>query len=171
MTPQLNFLTVLVCCQLIPVVSGAELLPNPKGVVVLEVVGAIHQKTSGQETHFDLEMLDGLPQISFRSTTVWTEGLFTFSGPSLTSVLEFVNAGEGGITVSAANNYSIELLANTGDPDFPILATRMNGALLSLRNFGPIWLVYPYDSSADYRNDLIYSQSVWQVTHITATEE
>ena len=111
-------------------------------------------------------MLDSLPQTTFSTTTIWTRGSVSFSGPSLMSVLDWVEAEPGRITASAANEYSITLSPDTVDQQFPILATRKNGQPFSLRDSGPIWLVYPYDSDEKYSNDLIYSQSVWQLIRL-----
>ncbi|MDP5360810.1 MAG: oxidoreductase, partial [Paracoccaceae bacterium] len=31
---------------------------------------------------------------------------------------------------------------------------------------GPLWVVYPYDMSADYRSEVIYYRSIWQLDRI-----
>ena len=83
------------------------------------------------------------------------------------SVLDWLEAEPGKITANAANDYRISLAPDTVDHKFPILATRKNGVPFSLRDSGPIWLVYPYDSSEQYRTDLIYAQSVWQLVRLS----
>ena len=112
-------------------------------------------------------MMDALPQTTFSTKTIWTDGVISFSGPALMSVLDWLEAEPGKITASAANDYSITLAPHTIDQNFPILATRKNGLPFSLRESGPIWLVYPYDSDPKYSTDLFYSQSVWQLTHLS----
>ena len=34
---------------------------------------------------------------------------------------------------------------------------------MSLRDKGPLWVVFPYDASEEFRRDEIYAQSIWQV--------
>jgi hypothetical protein len=32
-----------------------------------------------------------------------------------------------------------------------------------VRDKGPLWLVYPYDSVSAYQTEVIYARSIWQV--------
>jgi hypothetical protein len=167
MTSRRKFLAALVLCFPSRATAQPSTLASPKGTVILEVDGAIHQKNRNQSAFLDLQMLDALPQTNFSTTTIWTQGLISFSGPTLMSVLDSLAAEPGTIAIRAANDYGVTLTPETVNLDFPILATRMNSLPLTLRDFGPIWLVYPFDSSEAYRSNLIYSQSVWQLTQIS----
>ena len=160
-------MAAMICCMPLAVTARASAFARPQGVVLLVVDGAIQRHNAGASAHFDRAMLDDLPQTSFTTTTIWTEGDIAFSGPSLRTVLDLLAAGPGRITVKAANDYSVTLAPETVNRDFPILAIRKNGQPFSLREAGPIWLVYPFDSADAYSTDLIYSQSVWQLTHLT----
>jgi hypothetical protein len=44
----------------------------------------------------------------------------------------------------------------------------MDGKTMSVRDKGPLWIIYPYDSSADYRTEVVYSRSIWQLDRIEA---
>jgi hypothetical protein len=48
-----------------------------------------------------------------------------------------------------------------------ILAYRMNGAELSVRDKGPLWIMFPFDDKPELKSELIYSQSVWQLRKMT----
>jgi hypothetical protein len=37
---------------------------------------------------------------------------------------------------------------------------------MSLREKGPLWIIYPFDSSPEYQTELIYSRSIWQLNRI-----
>jgi hypothetical protein len=161
-----TFVASLACWVPISALAQTPALAMPQGTVLLEADGAIHRRNAGTTAQFDLAMLDALPQTSFSTTTIWTEGMVSFSGPTLMSVLDAIEAEPGQITAIAANEYSIALSPDTVDASYPILATRKNGLPLSLRDSGPIWLIYPFDSYEKYRNDLIYSQSVWQLIRL-----
>ena len=41
-----------------------------------------------------------------------------------------------------------------------------NGGRMSVRDKGPLWIVYPFDSSEEYQAELIYSRSIWQLVRI-----
>lgn len=117
---------------------------------------------------FDLDMLDALPQESFQTTTIWTEGEITFSGPPLLALLDSLGLTAESITAQALNDYNVELLPDTLDAQYPIIATRMNGETFSIRDGGPLWLVFPYDKDEKYRQEDIFAQSIWQLTKLKA---
>jgi hypothetical protein len=41
---------------------------------------------------------------------------------------------------------------------------------MSVRDKGPLWLIYPYDSKAEYQSETIYSRSIWQLVKIDLTK-
>jgi hypothetical protein len=52
--------------------------------------------------------------------------------------------------------------------DYPvILATRVDGEELSVRDKGPLFVIYPFDEHPDLYNEVIFSRSVWQVASLT----
>ncbi len=166
MTSRRDFLASAACWVPLTGLAQTPSLAVPRGTVLLEVDGAIQEQNASRKVQFDLAMLDALPQTRFVTTTIWTEGALSFSGPTLMSVLEFVGAAAGPITARAANDYYITLASGTVDQNYPILATRKNDLPFTLRDSGPIWLAYPYDSDQKYRNNLIYSQSIWYLVQL-----
>ena len=46
----------------------------------------------------------------------------------------------------------------------------MNGEIMSLRDKGPLWVIYPYDQNAAYRSEVTYSRSIWQLDRIEVTQ-
>ena len=48
-----------------------------------------------------------------------------------------------------------------------MIAYERNGAVMSVRDKGPLWIVYPYDSNPDYQTEEIYARSIWQLEKIT----
>lgn len=112
---------------------------------------------------FDLAALDNLPQTKFMTTTIWTEGPIEFSGPSLRSILESVGTNYDSVTAVALNDYSMDISIEGVGSKYPIVATRMNGDTFSIRQRGPLWIVYPYDQRNEFKTEIIYSKSVWQL--------
>ena len=59
--------------------------------------------------------------------------------------------------------------ARSGDPvaDFArypvILALKADGQYMTVREKGPIWIVYPLDQNPALRSDTIKSRMVWQL--------
>lgn len=148
-------------------VWSEPLLPSQVSADRLLVVA-----TGGREVVFDLAALDGLPQQNFETSTLWTEGVIAFSGPSLRSVLDAAGVSpEASIEATALNDYSITFKADDLEEDVPIVATRRDGKTFGPRQLGPLWIVYPFDSDVTYRSDLVYARSLWQLTRITANDD
>ena len=112
-----------------------------------------------------LAELDQLEQVSFATTTIWTDGNVEFSGVPLIRLLD--NLPQSSVLrLTALNDYSVDLPASDLVDIYPIIATRMNGQEISVRDKGPYWLVYPYDSDPVYQNETTYARSIWQLSMI-----
>lgn len=129
--------------------------------VILTVSGAV--TATGADADFDMAELRALPAISFETTTTWTEGVTRFTGVPLAALLDAAGATGTVIEAIALNNYSVSIPVDSLDRDTPIIAYEMDGATFSRRDKGPLWIVYPYDESERYRNELIYGRSIWQL--------
>lgn len=107
-----------------------------------------------------------LPQTQIETTTIWTEGDQTFDGVRVTSLLDALGVDDGTLTLIAANLYQIEIPVDHFTDDGAILAMDRNGKPMSLRDKGPLWLVYDYDADEKFRTEVIYSNSIWQLERI-----
>lgn len=148
-------------------IALAGMLDAPEGDVIMTVSGNVHATNAGDTAVFDLEMLEALPVTEFTTTTIWTEGEQTFTGVELGTFLEAVKANGMTLEAKAINDYAIEVPVTDAVEGGPILAYKMNGAYMSRREKGPVWLVYPYDHKAGYRSETIYSRSIWQLDRLT----
>ncbi|QBX99704.1 oxidoreductase [Rhodophyticola sp. CCM32] len=123
-----------------------------------------------QQTDLNLEALDALPQVEFTTTTIWTDDPVTFSGVPLSDILEAGDVDGTTLTMTALNDYAVEMpVAEIGDM-YPIIATRMDGQTMSVRDKGPFWVVYPYDSDPDFQTETIYSRSIWQLNRLSVMD-
>lgn len=147
--------------------AAAASLAAPKGKVILTVSGDIAVTNTGDgKAAFDLALLDSLPQTTFRTSTIWTDGVAEYSGVALNILLETVSASGRSLEMTALNDYVIVVPASQAVAGGPILATRSNGKVLSVRDKGPVWLIYPYDDNANYKTEVTYSHSIWQLMSI-----
>lgn len=150
---------------------SAAALDAPVGPVVLSVKGNISETNNGDQADFDTAMLEALGIKEFQTTTIWTEGTKTFEGPTLRTILEAVGAKSDNIRAVALNDYAIEMTAPTVDYPGPVIALRMDGNAMPVRNKGPLWLVYPYDSDPAFRTEVVYANSIWQLRTIEVQED
>ncbi len=160
---------LLACLPLVSAARAGELAP-PSGKPVLTVSGAIASRNAPSGAVFDLAMLKALPQASFSTRTIWTDGPVTFEGVRLKDLVAAVGASGGTLHAIALNDYAVDIPVADATADGPIVAYAIDGHALPVRNRGPLWIVYPYDAKADYRSEVVYSRSIWQLNRIDVRE-
>lgn len=132
--------------------------------VILSIDGAIKAGGSVDFTRADLERL-GLSTLS--TTTPWHDGPQTFEGVQLEVLLDKVGAQGKTLHVVALNKYRTEVPVSDFAKYKPILAMKRNGAPMEIRDKGPLFIIYPFDSHPELKSELYYGRAVWQVRAIT----
>ena len=90
-------------------------------------------------------------------------GKATFAFVALMAAL----GAEGGtLRLTAINDYAVEIPMADAVPGAALLAYELDGQPMSVRQKGPVWLVYPYDSDGKWRTESVYARSVWQLNRI-----
>ena len=151
---------------LVSTASGPALsddLPVPSGDVVLEVRGDTAVTNAEGVARFDIGMLKALPSETVSTGSIWYDGVRHFEGVSLRVLMDAVGARGTTIEAVAINDYKVTLPMPEADDRYPILAYAMDGAPMSVRDKGPIWVIYPFDSSTQYQQETYYSRSIWQL--------
>ncbi len=133
--------------------------------VVLTVKGMTNTNTPIRAT-YTLAALQAMPKSSISTTTSWTDGLQLFEGVSLKTLLEAHGVTTGTIVATAINEYSTEIPVSDAVIDGPIIAYSLNGAPMTVREKGPLWIVYPYDQHPNYQTEVVYARSIWQLDRI-----
>ena len=158
--------------------GGVSLLAQRAAATGAEAGAAVEAKPllrltplKGAELVLDRAALEALPQVSFATSTIWTEGVITFSGPSLRVVLERAGIKAGQVALRALNDYQVNLALEELAEDWPIIATRRDGQPFDIRENGPLWLVYPYDSETEFTRERIYTLSIWQLVQVLELPE
>lgn len=145
-------------------------------LVVLLPFAAVADETILTVTHadevtsLDLNDLEGMESVEFETTTIWTEGVQTFTGVPLSRFLEEFGISGGALKATAINDYAVTIPLADAVEGGPIIAYHRNGTPMSVRDKGPLWIVYPYDSSPAYKTEVIYSRSIWQLDRIEVIE-
>ena len=149
---------------LMKVFAVSALAVLPSGVLAQNVVLTVTH--GGEATEFDMPALEAMEADEFETTTIWTEGPQTFKGVPLAALLDNLGVTEGTVKATAINDYAVEIPVEDAIEGGPIIAYRLNGDLMSVRDKGPLWVVYPYDSDDAYQTEVIYSRSIWQLDRI-----
>ena len=87
-------------------------------------------------------------------------------GVELATLLAALGA-EGTVLLAIAHNdYAVDIPVSDAVAGGPVVAYLRNGAAMSMRDKGPLWVIYPFDSKPEYQSELIYSRSIWQLDRI-----
>ena len=156
----------LVTAMGIASIAAAQDVALPTGDIVLTVTGEIDVTNAEGALVFDYDALAALDAETFETTTIWTEGLNSFQGVSLKTLTDLLGTKEGTLLATAINDYTVEIPVSDAVEGGPIIAYLMNDEVMSVRDKGPLWVIYPYDSNADYRSEVVYSRSIWQLDRI-----
>lgn len=146
-------------------VIGAA-LSAPSGQVILTISGAVSNVNVANFAQFDASMIDSLPRHSIKTSTPWYKESMTFTGPRLSDVLAAAGATGTVLEIKALNDYKVDVPLSDAIQYQPILARQMDGKVLSIRDKGPLFLVYPFDARQELKNDIYYGRSIWQINSI-----
>lgn len=152
------------------VCAVAQDLPAPEGDVLLTVSGAVTAQNAETGVELDFAMLEALERRRVETSTIWTEGTQVFEGVSLSVLVDALGLEGSTLRASAVNDYAVEIPMSDAVEGGPIIAYLLNGKEMSLRDKGPLWIIYPYDENSDFRSEVIYSRSIWQLNRIEAIE-
>ncbi len=144
----------------------ADTLPMPEGQVILKVSGAISHTNVADEAHFDHAMLAALGMHEVETHTPWTEGESRFAGPLGRDLLDAVGAQGNLLKVKALNEFVADVPVEDLRNHDVILAVERDGERMPVRDFGPIFVLYPFDQNPKLLNETYRFRSVWQVKSI-----
>ncbi|NKX40309.1 molybdopterin-dependent oxidoreductase [Rhodobacteraceae bacterium R_SAG2] len=154
----------LICIIAVP--TYAADLPAPQEDVVLTVSGPLEVTNVENTAQFDMEMLQSLDNTTFETRTIWTEGKHLFEGVSLFKLVEHLGIEGESLRATAINDYAVEIPLEDAVEEGPIIAYKMDGEVMSLRDKGPLWIVYPFDNNPNYNTEVTYARSIWQLDRI-----
>lgn len=141
-------------------------LPAPTGTVVLSVGGTLRAPNAGAEAQFDMAMLEALPQHELRVRTPWYDGARLFTGPLLRDVLDRAGAHGTALRARALNNYRVDIPVDDVRRWDVVLARLLDGKPMSVREKGPLFVMYPFDRHDELRSAVYYSRCIWQLRSI-----
>ncbi|MEO9576687.1 MAG: molybdopterin-dependent oxidoreductase [Tateyamaria sp.] len=157
----------LACALMFTLFLGWHSGVEAQSATALEITGV----ASGPgPIYLELADLDAMPQVTFETSTIWTDGTVMFSGVPLKALLGELSGQSGVVEMVALNDYKVDMPLNRVEDGAPILATRMNGETMSVRDKGPYWVVFPYDSDTKYQTETTYAWSIWQLNRLKVVD-
>ncbi len=155
---------ILALCSLSE--DAVALLDEPSSDVILVVTGNISEKNTADAAHLDRDMLLSLGTETLDTSNPFEEGTQHFVGVKISTLIEFLGASGNSLTVTALDGYSVEIPMDDVKNYPVILAMEWNGQAMSVRNKGPLWVVYPIDQFPKLNSEEYSSRSIWQISRI-----
>lgn len=146
--------------------AGALALERPLGDVVLTVAGKVSTTNRNDRAQFDMAMLERLPQTSYTTRTPWYVGPRRFTGPLLRDLLQAVGAQGQQLRVTALNDYRVDIPVDDARRWDVIVARLLDGKPMTVRDKGPLFVMYPFDDHGALRSPLYFSRCAWQLSAI-----
>lgn len=165
------FLSCALIVTIVTVAAGklaAASLPDPSDTVILSISGKIVASNRGDAADFDRAMLQSVGMRVVESLTPWTDGLQRFEGVSLQALLDLVGADGDRLVAVALNDYRVEIPIGDASEHDVLLAMKHNGKWMSVRDKGPIWIIYPHQGNPKDIPDLHATRMVWQLRSLRA---
>jgi hypothetical protein len=157
--------------MLLSLVVGTQVwaseLAKPTGKVLLTMSGKIENTNENGKAVFDIATLEKLGVVNFQTTSPWYNGRTTFTGISMQKLMDYVGAKGTVVKVTALNDYTTVIPLSDFKNYNVILAFKINGEYMRVRDKGPFFIVYPYDSLPELNNQIYYSRSAWQVSRMS----
>lgn len=147
--------------------ASSKTAASPKAKdVILTVSGNVDDSLPEGELHLTLAQLQNLPQHTYVTDNPWIREPQHFKGPKLKDVLKLAGARSTELMLEALNDYHVELDFAEIERFDPILAWSNNDKVMTVRNKGPLWLMFNIDSQPVLDELHFNDYMIWQLSHI-----
>jgi hypothetical protein len=120
----------------------------------------------GGSVTLTMEQIAALPQRELKEQPTSFPEPLTFKGPNLAEVLKLAGATGSDLTLSAADDYKVDISAKDIADFNPILAIEKNGARMAPDDFGPFFVMWPFKEKPEIDNETYQAKAIWQVVKI-----
>lgn len=157
-------------CLFLPFVwlpgAVAEPLAKPTGKPILVISGNISNTNVDDTAQFDRDMLEAIGLVTVETTNPWYDGRVRFEGVLMDKLMALVGAKGTNVTAVALNDYVSKLPMEDFTKFNVILAMKRDGNYMPVRDKGPLFIIYPYDSDPQLQTQTYYTRSAWQVAKL-----
>ncbi len=146
---------------------AAPAIPAPTGHVVLTLSGRLAIPNNSTEgVAFDMAQLETLPSHTFETHTPWYPTPRKFTGVLLRDLLEAVGTRGAAAQAVALNDYRATIPAEDIANEDVMVAYRLDEQPMTVREKGPLVIIYPFDAKPGLRDAVYYSRAVWQLRRL-----
>ena len=145
----------------------ADQLPAPNGKVILSISGKISVTNDNGAARFDRDALEALGLTEITTTTPWYDAPMKFEGIRLDRLMKVVGATGEKLQAKALDDYATEIPIADFESYKTLLALKRNGEFLSVKDKGPLFIVYPFDDNPVLKHQRFFSRCAWSVRRMT----
>jgi hypothetical protein len=112
-----------------------------------------------------LAEIQAIGTTQIQTSTAWTDGPQTFEGVSGADLVKTLGVTATEVVASALNDYSVVIPFGDFNSDKLLLAYARNGEAMSVRDKGPLWIVFPFDDPA-FSTDAYRTYAIWSLSKL-----
>ena len=148
---------------------GLGLLVALAGVGPLRAAPFLEIVVTGEDRTVTLDRAEfaALPRSSVVTSTPWTEGDSRFDGVLLRDLLAHLGLPAGDVVARALNDYEAAIPAADIAGYDVLVADRLDGKAMAIREKGPLWIIYPLDAHPELEGPDTEAKMVWQLSRLT----
>lgn len=146
--------------------GSARALNTLPDSIVLTLQGQIRGAKDGKHAQFDMGRLAALPQITIDTRTPWYPQPRQFTGPLMRDVLSAGGAQGSRLRLLALNDYQVEMPVDDAMRYDVIVARLLDNKPMTVRDKGPLFIMYPFDTHPELRSAVHYGRCAWQLRAI-----
>jgi hypothetical protein len=135
----------------------------PRDRVLLTVTGSLARADASDRIEFDWRALEQLGLSKLTTWTPWTDGEVEFEGVLARRLMAAVGARGSEVEARALNDYKEVIPLDDFRRYDVLLAMRINGQSIQVRDKGPLWIVYPWSDHPELDDFATREKSVWQL--------
>ncbi|HXH02674.1 MAG TPA: molybdopterin-dependent oxidoreductase [Candidatus Competibacteraceae bacterium] len=167
---RIRFCALLFAISLLPLQSpGSDTaLPQPVSLPPLESTAVVLTvSTDHGSKRYSLPQIEALGLYRVTTSTFWPEDNGTYEGVLLAALLADAGLADGpAVRIAALDDFS-QIIPREDWQRWPLLlATRRDGQPMSIRNKGPLRLIYPRDADSRLSDPAYRLRWVWMVNAI-----
>ncbi len=134
-----------------------------------EVYLSLTNVSDGAVVELTEDELLAMEQFTVETENEFVDGLAEFTGPLARDVVALLNTAEiETLTLTAVNDYAVEVpMSDILEYDV-IFAMAQNGMRFSIRDKGPIWVIYPMSDNVELQDRVYNDRLIWQLVKVDA---
>lgn len=127
----------------------------------------LHLPGAGPQV-FTLRDLQAMPGVTLRARGPSDDRVSDWHGVPLSRLLERLPGARHPteLHLRALNDYSVVIPTSDIERYQPVIAYSRDGQPMAVEAYGPLFLMYPFDTHAELRVQKYYNRAIWQLSDI-----